>query len=179
MASTTGLTIEEFESLPAALAKNHELVDGELVDVSGNTPRHILVRDCLTERTRIHVRENGLGQVFAELEYQFGQNAHGPDLSFLGVEKMNFLDVDRRVQPFVPDLAIEIVSTNDRFSAVETKVMRYVQSGVKEVYLFSLTARLVYRYTPNGNQILRETDDFRPEQLSGFSVRIAELFALN
>jgi len=29
-----GLTIEEFEQLPNALARNHELVDGRLVDVS-------------------------------------------------------------------------------------------------------------------------------------------------
>ena len=36
MASTTGFTIEDFESLPAALARNHELLDGELVDVSVN-----------------------------------------------------------------------------------------------------------------------------------------------
>jgi hypothetical protein len=36
MAIATGITIEEFEQLPAALAHNHELVDGELVDVSGN-----------------------------------------------------------------------------------------------------------------------------------------------
>jgi hypothetical protein len=36
MATATGLTIDDFERLPEALAHNHELVDGELVDVSGN-----------------------------------------------------------------------------------------------------------------------------------------------
>jgi len=40
VAITTGITIEEFERLPDALAKNRELVNGELVDVSGNTPAH-------------------------------------------------------------------------------------------------------------------------------------------
>ncbi|HEV3331975.1 MAG TPA: hypothetical protein VG096_13380 [Bryobacteraceae bacterium] len=35
MASVTGLTIDDFERLPQEQAKNHELVDGELVDVSG------------------------------------------------------------------------------------------------------------------------------------------------
>jgi hypothetical protein len=38
------LTIEDFERLPDALALNHELVDGELVDVSGNTPIHNRLR---------------------------------------------------------------------------------------------------------------------------------------
>jgi hypothetical protein len=35
MAVETSLTIEDFETLPGALAHNHELVDGELIDVSG------------------------------------------------------------------------------------------------------------------------------------------------
>jgi hypothetical protein len=37
MAIISGLTIDDFEKLPDALALNHELVDGELVDVSRNT----------------------------------------------------------------------------------------------------------------------------------------------
>ena len=41
MAIATGITIEEFERLPAALAHNFELVNGELVDVSGNTGYHL------------------------------------------------------------------------------------------------------------------------------------------
>ncbi len=40
MAIETGITIEEFELLPDSLAHNHELVDGELVDVSGKTLYH-------------------------------------------------------------------------------------------------------------------------------------------
>jgi hypothetical protein len=37
MAVLAELTIEDFEQLPIALAHNHELVDGELADVSGNS----------------------------------------------------------------------------------------------------------------------------------------------
>ena len=46
MAATTSLlTIDDFELLPGDIAKNRELVDGELVDVSGNTPIHNWLRD--------------------------------------------------------------------------------------------------------------------------------------
>ena len=62
----TRLTIEDFETLPDALAHNHELVDGELIDV--------LVP---------HVREHKIGKVIAEQEYAFGEDAHGPDITFL------------------------------------------------------------------------------------------------
>jgi len=47
MATISGLTIEDFEQLPDELAHNHELVDGELIDVSGNTGGHNRLRDAL------------------------------------------------------------------------------------------------------------------------------------
>jgi len=49
MAARSAITIDEFEQLPAALAENSELIDGELVDVSGNTPIHNAIRDFLVE----------------------------------------------------------------------------------------------------------------------------------
>lgn len=47
MATTTSLTIDDFERLPADAVKHRELVDGELVDVSGNTFIHNKLRDRL------------------------------------------------------------------------------------------------------------------------------------
>src|ERR1700692_4627371 len=108
MAVAEKLTIEDFEKLPPALAYYHELDDGQLVDVSGNTPAHIELRDYLAALMLLYVREQRLGLVMAEMEYRFGDNAHGPDISFIGPDKMAIRQRDRRVQPFVPDLAIEV-----------------------------------------------------------------------
>ena len=47
VATTTSLTIDDFERLPADVVRHRELVDGELIDVSGNTPRHNIIRDQL------------------------------------------------------------------------------------------------------------------------------------
>src|ERR1039457_5549112 len=88
MAVLTELTIEDFEQLPAALAYNHELVDGELVDVSGNTSYHNGLRDYLIELLRPYVREHSLGRVIAEQEYDFNGNAHGPDVTFVSPHKV-------------------------------------------------------------------------------------------
>ena len=178
MASITGLTIEDFESLPAALAKNHELVDGELVDVSGNTLGHNCLRGELYSCLNAYVDKRGLGMVISEQDFDFDGNAHGPDVSNIGSSKMALIERDRRVQSFVPDLAIEIVRPDDGFEALVAKVLRYVRYGTREVFVFSLLNRQVYRYTETGGQILAETDDFRPETIPGFSIRIADLFAL-
>src|ERR1039457_4350027 len=61
MAAVTGLTIDDFERLPEVLARNHELVDGELEDVSGDKPQHNELRDSLVELLRPYVREHRLG----------------------------------------------------------------------------------------------------------------------
>src|SRR5271163_3049191 len=106
MAVAEKLTIEDFEKLPPALAYYHELDDGQLVDVSGNTPSHTRLRDYLSAKLLLYVEEQRLGLVLAEQEFQFGDNAHGPDITFVGPDKEMLIDDDRRVQLFVPDLAI-------------------------------------------------------------------------
>src|SRR5579864_842072 len=96
----SGITIEEFEQLPDALAHNHELVDGKLVDVSGNKPYHNMLRDLLVLLLAPPVREQKLGMIISEQEFDFEGNAHGPDVSFIGTSKLHLLDQDRRVQQF-------------------------------------------------------------------------------
>jgi hypothetical protein len=81
MAVAEKLTIEDFEELPPALAYYHELDDGQLVDVSGNTPRHIALRDYLAARMLLYVREHRLGWVAAEQEYQFGDNPRAKSIT--------------------------------------------------------------------------------------------------
>src|SRR6266700_3620728 len=105
MTGTTQLTIDDFERLPDEQAKNRELIEGELVPVSGNTFEHNDIRDLLVEVFRPFVRERHLGTVIGEQEYDFGGNAHGPDVSFFGLAKQPLLDRAKRVQRFVPDLA--------------------------------------------------------------------------
>ena len=175
MAIAAGLTIDDFENLPDALARNHELVDGELVDVCGNTPNHNGLRDLLIELLRPLVRGARLGVVLAEQEYEFAGNAHGPDVSFIGESKSRLIDWDRRVQRFVPDLAIEIASSSDTFEKLMGKAKRYRECGTGEVWLFSIGLRQAVRLSASGQAILEENDAFAPESIPGFSIPIGEL----
>jgi Uma2 family endonuclease len=175
MAATTGLTIDDFEQLPDDLARNHELVDGELIDVSGNNPQHNLLRDSLVEILRPFVREHRLGTVIAEQEYDFDGNAHGPDLTFFNDSKRPLLDPRRRVQRFVPDLAIEVVSANDTLEKLVQKAKRYRACGTAEVWIFSVETRQVLLFSEQRRVILDENDEFRPETIPGFAIRIGDL----
>jgi Uma2 family endonuclease len=177
MASAIGLTIDDFERLPDALAHNHELVDGELVDVSGNTPRHNLFRDRLVKLLGPYVEKHQLGLIISEQEYDFGGNAHGPDVSFISQAKCPLLNMKLRVQRFVPDVAIEVVSTNDTFEMLAKKAKRYCQCGTQEVWVFSLETRETYLYSDRRRAILDESEEFRPEPIPGFAMRIEELLS--
>ena len=176
MASVTRLTIEDFERLPQELAKNHELIDGELVDASGNTPEHNFLRDLIIAQLLVFVREHHLGRVIGEQEYDFDGNAHGPDVSVFGPTKNQLLDPQKRIQRFVPDLAIEVVSLNDAFRALLRKKDRYRKCGTAEVWIISPESREVYIYSDRGDRILREDAELSSELLPGFRLAVESLF---
>ena len=175
MATVTGLTIDDFERLPEDVARNHELVDGELADVSGNKPQHNELRDSLVELLRPYVREHRLGYVISEQEYDFDGNAHGPDVSFYNKSKRPMLDNSLRVQRFVPDLVIEVVSVNDTLERLVQKALRYRACGTAEVWIFSVETRHAFLYSEHRRAILDENDEFRPEPIPGFAIRIGDL----
>jgi Uma2 family endonuclease len=176
VATTTKLTIEDFERLPADVVRHHELVDGELIDVSGNTARHNIVRDRLLSRLLVWAEANAAGDVIAEQEYDFLGNAHGPDVSFFGPEKQSLLDLDKRVQRFVPDLAIEVASASDTYDSLLRKKERYRRAGTAQVWLISAENAEIAIYGPDRDRILHAGDTLSSELLRGFAITVDELF---
>ena len=170
------LTIEDFERLPSELAHNHELVDGKLVDVSGNTLGHNLLRDLLINLLSSYVKGHKLGRVVGEQEFDFDGNAHGPDVSYFATEKMALAEDRRRVQRFVPDLAIEIVSQNDPFARLVKKVERYRKCGTKEAWILDIESRRAFLFSDKGDANLDENQRFQSSLIPGFSIRIGDLF---
>ncbi|MGP0070331.1 MAG: Uma2 family endonuclease [Bryobacteraceae bacterium] len=176
MSAVSPLTIEDFERLPDALAINHELEDGKLVEVSGNTLIHNRLRDAFISLLRDYVKKNGLGEIVSEQEFDFGGNAHGPDVSFFGTDKLRLCDGKRRVQRFVPDLAIEIVSENDTFKKLVRKADRYRKCGTNEAWIIDPDSRTAFLYSDALNIILRENGIFQSSLIPGFSIRLGDLF---
>ncbi|MGO9256702.1 MAG: Uma2 family endonuclease [Bryobacteraceae bacterium] len=176
MATSTALTIDDFERLPDDVAENHELVDGQLIDVSGNTPRHNWLRDLLIALLLPLVRERNLGLIFAEQEYDFLGNAHGPDVSFFGPAKQPLLDLDKRVQRFVPDLAIEIASNSDTYNGLMLKRQRYLSAGVLEVWLISAETQEIMIFTQDRVSRLHASGVLTTDLLPGVAISVEELF---
>src|ERR1035437_4217867 len=176
MATTTSLTIDDFERLPADSVRHHELVDGELIDVSGNTARHNIVRDRLLWHLMDWAKAQAAGDVIAEQDYDFLGNAHGPDVSIFGPDKQVLLDLDKRVQRFVPDLAIEVASASDTYDSLLRKKERYRRAGTTEVWLISAENAEIAIYGPDRDRILRAGDTLSSEVLPGFAIAVNDLF---
>ena len=176
MAATTSLTIDDFERLPADAVQQRELVDGELIDVSGNTPRHNKIRDRLLSRLMAWAEAQAAGEVISEQEYDFLGNAHGPDVSFFGPEKQVLLDLDKRVQRFVPDLAIEVASASDTYNSLLRKKERYRRAGTTEVWLISAENAEITIYGPDHDRVLHAGHTVSSDLLPGFAMTVNELF---
>ena len=176
MAIASGITIEEFERLPYALAHNHELVNGELVDVSGNTAGHNMLRDHLLVLLSPNVEERKLGIIICEQDYDFDGNVHGPDMTLICAGKLHRFDPERRVQLFVPDLAIEIVSENDKFVSLMQKVVHYRKCGTKEVWILCPGTRQAVVLSEDRQPILSDDQMFESKLIPGFTICLADLF---
>ena len=46
--------------------------------------------------------------------------------------------------PFDPDLAVEVTSSSDRFSAVQTKIVKYCSAGIRLAWVIEPATRTVY-----------------------------------
>ncbi len=176
MASTTSLTIDDFERLPEEQVENRELVDGELVPVSTGTLIQNRIRDRFILLMGPIVFEQRLGTIVAEQEYDFGGNAHGPDVSFYVPAKQPLVDGMKRVQRFVPDLAIEIVSTYDVATNLWRKKDRYRASGTAEVWIVFPESREVTIFANSGDRIVRGDGELSTPFIPGLRIIVNELF---
>jgi hypothetical protein len=117
-----------------------------------------------------------LGEVVSEQEYDFGGNAHGPDVSFFGPDKEKLCEERRRVQRFVPDLAIEIVSENDTFQEAGQEGGSLSKMRNERSVDYRSRFRTAFLYSDASNTILRENGIFQSSLIPGFSIRLGDLF---
>jgi hypothetical protein len=55
------------------------------------------------------------------------------------------------------------------------KALRYHGCGTQEVWIFCQATRQAYLYSEHRRLILHENDEFRPETIPGFAIRIGDL----
>jgi Uma2 family endonuclease len=183
MATKTLLTVEQYAALQEPEGVRYELSQGELIVTPSASLFHNELRDELNSRLRSFVKSHNLGRVTSETDMVLvGEVVRRPDVAFIRSHRLQGVDIDQSPLPVSPDLAVEIVSKNDRAEDLLVKVSQYLEAGAQAVWLIYPNSRLAYRYLPGkpAPDVRREDADDKfeePELLPGFSVPLAEIFA--
>lgn len=137
MATTTrpAATEEDLLRTPRD-GQKYELVDGQ-IRVSPAGSRHGVVCVQLVTLLNTFVKERQLGYVF-ESSTGFrmpGGNVRVPDVSFVARGRYPDERVPEGFGDLAPDLAVEVLSPDDRSRDVLDKVGEYLQAGVRLVWV--------------------------------------------
>lgn len=182
METKTLITAEELYEMSSDSFR-YELVKGELVEMGLTGGMHGMVVANVTTVLSQFVRVQQLGRVFAGdtgfILTHDPDTVRGADVAFVRKERIPEGGLPEGFVPFEPDLAVEVVSPNDRWIDVQQKLELYLNSGTKMVWLIDIERKRVHIYRSLTDlRILTEADTLTGEDvLPGFSCPVAELFA--
>lgn len=171
MTVTTNVTLDP--------EKEYEIVDGQPEEKEMGGARHGGVGTRLIIRLGGYVEAQGLGSVYGpDTTFQIGQNERLPDVAFITAARIPADGEPEGIWPIAPDLAVEIISPNDLYEKVNSKVREYFAAGVRQVWLISPEHKTVtIHHSPTQTTILLEADELvGDDMLPGFRCRISELF---
>jgi Uma2 family endonuclease len=160
-----------------------ELIEGRLYEMEPPGAEHGRVAMVIGALLYAHVERAGLGVAFAsEVGFHLASDpdtVRAPDVAFVARERVPATGIPRGYWPGPPDLAVEVVSPNDRHSQVEGKALHWLDAGTRAVVVVDppLRTATVYRSRADVRIVaageLLELDDVVP----GWSPLVGEFFA--
>ncbi len=173
------LTAEEFWELPEPPHGGRlELVEGRVVSEMPVGRLHARLASRLVTALSIFVASNRLGEVHVELGHRTTRqpdSVRAPDVSFVAAERLANLPMDGFVEG-APDLAIEIMSPEDREPDVARKVEEYFDAGAKRVWIVRPRNHSITVHRPGGDAHTYTNGDILTSDDAGFAT---EGFALD
>ena len=159
-----------------------ELVRGDLVMMSPAGFEHGRIVMRVSNPIADYVRDHALGVVTgAETGFHIARNpdtVRAPDVGFVRMERLP----ETTVSGFFdgpPDLAVEVLSPDDRPRAVAAKVEDWLTAGCLAVWVVDPAKRVVTVHRRGAApQVFGTSDELDGEDvLPGFRVAVAEIFS--
>ncbi|MCZ6678005.1 MAG: Uma2 family endonuclease [Candidatus Poribacteria bacterium] len=181
VAQQTLMTADDLWKLPDD-EHRYELVKGELRQMPPAGSEHGVRAVRITWRLAQYVEMNKLGCVFAaETGFKIAQNpdtVRAPDVAFVRQSSIPENGIPAGYWEGAPDLAVEVISPGDTYTAVAEKVDQWLQAGCSLVWVVNPRRRTVEVYrAPDDFTILKAEDILDGEAVvEGFQCRVAELF---
>jgi Uma2 family endonuclease len=158
-----------------------ELVRGELVMMSPAGYEHGAIAGRVHGHLFRFVTEKGLGIVTAaETGFRIGRDpdtVRAPDVAFICAARVP-RERTRGYFPGPPDLAVEVVSPDDRAGEVLAKVRDWLSAGCQAVWVVDPTSQTASVYRgPHDTAMLTAADELTDDTLlPGFHLPLADVF---
>jgi Uma2 family endonuclease len=159
-----------------------ELVRGEVQEMPPAGWEHGVQSASLAHYLWDHVKKNDLGQVLTNdpgfLVARNPDTVRAPDIAFIPKSKVP-ATLPKGWITVVPDLVVEVISSNDRWSKVQDKIAEWLRFGVRTIWVADAESRSISVYRPDQPlRVLTEQDTLEGEGIvPGFSLPVREVFA--
>jgi len=191
--------LENLQPVKSALVTGEQLITGEQLYAMGDvSPSELIkgeiVRHMPTAHLHGHIeaaiviplgifnRQHKLGRVLTgEVGIYTGRNpdtVRAADVAFISYERLNQAKA-RGYLTIAPELVVEIMSPDDKWSEVQEKLEEYFEVGVLMVLVVDPRRKAVhvYRSLDDWNRLTIDDELTLENVLPGFRVPVAEIFA--
>ncbi len=174
-------TAEELFNMPDD-GYRYELVRGELRKMAPAGSEHGDVSADIHVSLGAYVRANNLGRTrIAEPGFILERDPDSvrvPDVAFVRRERIEAIGKTTRFWPEAPDLAIEVISPNDRYTEVNEKVEDWLTAGTRMVVVVNPRNRTVNVHTPDDTITLAMGDTLDGgDVVPGWQMPLSDIFA--
>jgi Uma2 family endonuclease len=161
-----------------------ELIEGEIFEMTPTGRPHGRIASRFHGRLEQYLREHGfeLGEAYiAEFGFKVEMNPDTvlvPDVAFVSAAREDEAGDDEGFFPGAPDLAVEVISPNDRYSEVAAKVQKYLSGGARMVVVIDPPKRTMIVHQSHADVlILKEEDVFDGgDVVPGWKLQVRDLF---
>jgi Uma2 family endonuclease len=159
----------------------HELIHGKLTTMSPAGFDHGRFSSLINAHVQLFVAEHNLGDtVGAETGFILARNpdtVRAPDLAFVKRERVRTVGRTKKFFPSYPDLAVEVLSPDDRASVVMKKIQQYLDAGTSQVWIIDPDELSLTVYAPNLPPRVMTANDTLDggDLLPGFSLPLAKI----
>ncbi|MDE2946770.1 MAG: Uma2 family endonuclease [Chloroflexota bacterium] len=175
----------QLEQQPLNPTEKYYLIDGELMIKMAPAQHHASAASELSRHLGNFVAERGLGRVLTECGYHPAGDRRTvllPDVAFEAMPRASQPPLATYV-PYMPDLAVEIISPSQTLAQVRRKAEVYLRHGAAVVWLLDPLAKTaeVWRRgaddAPVVERIAGDGDLTGGDILPGFRLPLARIFS--
>ncbi len=160
-----------------------EWIFGRVVQKVSPTERHASAQARVAAAFMAWADASGNGRVGTEWEFRIappGEVVRSlvPDVAFLSYDRLGFEEDQAAQMPAVPpNVAVEVLSPNDKRRNVDEKIRVYLACGTGLVAIADPESKTVVLHDASGVVTLKVGDTLRHSELPGFAMPIAAIFA--